>query len=253
MLTVISPAKRLDGVLNKEFEHSNPELLNHSKELISILKSFNPPQLQKLMKISPKLADLNSHRYADFSLKHTDKNSVQAIFYFKGDVYRGLESTTLPKDDIYFLNSHMRILSGLYGVLKPLDLMQAYRLEMGTKLSNKRGKDLYAFWGEIITEKINIALEESGNNVLINLASDEYFNSINTDNINGEIIKIIFKEYRDEKLKFITFNAKRARGLMTRYIAKNRINKKEDLLGFDYENYYFDHDNSTETEYWFIK
>ncbi len=253
MLAIISPAKRMDGTFRKEFDFSTPELINHTKELIEILKPLSAVQLQKLMKISPKLADLNFQRYAEFDLNHSPDNSVQSIFYFKGDVYRGLDVDTLDKDDITFLNKHLRILSGLYGLLKPLDLIHAYRLEMGTKLPNTRGKNLYEFWGDIITEKVNQALNNSGSSTLVNLASDEYFNAINTNKLDGETVKIVFKEFRDEKLKFITFNAKRARGLMTGYIAKNKINNKEDLMGFDYENYYFDHENSSENEYWFIR
>ena len=253
MLSIISPAKRLDGKAKLDFPYSPPPLLNHTKELIGILKSTNPAQLQKLMKISPKLADLNFQRFGEFDLEHNLDNSTQSIFFFKGDVYRGLEVDTLQKDEILFLNEHLRILSGLYGVLKPLAIIQAYRLEMGTNLINKRGKDLYDFWGDLITEQINQAIAKSESNILINLASDEYFKSIKTEKIDANIIKIVFKEFRDDKLKFITFNAKRARGLMVRYIAKNKINTPEELKGFDYENYYFDHEHSTENEYWFIR
>ena len=253
MLSIISPAKRLNGKAKQDFPYSPPPLLNHTMELIEILKSTNPAQLQKLMKISPKLADLNFQRFGEFDLEHNLDNSTQSIFFFKGDVYRGLEADTLQNDEIIFLNEHMSILSGLYGVLRPLDIIQAYRLEMGTKLANKRGKDLYDFWGDLITKQINQAIVKSGNKVLINLASDEYFKSIKTEKIDADIIKIIFKEFREDKLKFITFNAKRARGLMVRYIAKNKIINPKELMGFDYENYYFDHEHSTENEYWFIR
>lgn len=252
MLTIISPAKRMQ--LNKnEFDFTLPEHLIETKELIALLKSTNAAALQKLMKISPKLADLNFQRHSDFNMNHNTDNSSQAIFTYKGDVYRGLDINSLNEDTISFTNEHLRILTGLYGVLRPLDLIQPYRLEMGTKLANKKGKNLYEFWGNTITRSLNIALEKSGSNTLINLASDEYYNAIQKEDINGKIIKIVFKEYRDEKLKFITFNAKKARGLMTRYIMKNKINNIEELKGFDYENYYFDFENSTDNEFWFIR
>ena len=252
MLMILSPAKRMEIKQNK-FEYSIPAMLNKTKDLIKILKSTNSAQLQKLMKISPKLADLNFQRYGDFDLNHKIGNSSQAILSFKGDVYMGLQADSLNKEELKFANEHLRILSGLYGILNPNDIIQAYRLEMGTKLTNKKGKNLYEFWGNNVTNKINESLSKHDSKFLINLASEEYYKVLTPAKIKGEIIKIIFKEYRDEKLKFITFNAKKARGLMARYIIKNKLDNKEDIKGFDYENYYFDENNSTEQEYWFVR
>lgn len=249
---ILSPAKRM-GIKKNEFNYSIPSLLNKTKDLIRILKSLNSAQLQKLMSISPKLADLNFQRYADFDLNHNTDNSSQAILSFKGDVYMGLQADTLNSKDLQFANDHLRILSGLYGILHPNDIIQAYRLEMGTKLLNKKGKNLYEFWGNNITNNINKTLSEQENKVLINLASEEYYKVLTPSKIKGEIIKIVFKEYREDKLKFITFNAKKARGLIARFIIKNRIDNKEDIKGFDYENYYFDGEHSTENEYWFVR
>jgi len=252
MITILSPAKRME-IKNNDSDFTIPAFLERTKDLIHILKSKTQADLQQLMKISPKLAELNFQRNMDFSMEHNQINSTQAIFAFKGDVYVGLEADTLSKENILFSNKHLKFLSGLYGILSPLDLVQPYRLEMGSKLINKKGKNLYEFWGNDITTYLNEAIKKSSSKYLINLASEEYYKVIDPNKIEGEIIKIVFKEYRDEKLKFITFNAKKARGMMARYIIKNKINSPKDLIGFDYRGYYYDEENSTKNEYWFIK
>lgn len=249
---ILSPAKRME-IKQNSFEYSTPTLLNKTKDLIKILKTKNSSHFQKLMSISPKLADLNFQRYSDFDLNHTINNSSQSILSFKGDVYLGLQADTLNIEELQFANDHLRILSGLYGILRPNDLIQAYRLEMGTKLSNKKGKNLYDFWGNSITNSINESLSNHESKTLVNLASDEYYKVITPAKIKGDILKIVFKEFRDEKLKFITFNAKKARGLMAKYIIKNKLATKEDIKGFDYDNYYFNEEHSSENEYWFVR
>lgn len=252
MIAILSPAKRME-ISKNDFPFSTPHFLNETGKIINVLKSTNPPALQKLMKISPKLADLNFQRHLDFDLNHTKDNSTQAFFAYKGDVYRGLEADTLDKTDLEFGNQHIRIISGLYGLLNPLDLIQPYRLEMGTKLKTSEYDNLYKLWKEISTKKLNFDIKQSGSDILLNLASDEYYKAIEPKDINAQIIKVHFKEYKGEQLKFISFNGKKARGMMSKYIIKNKINDAESIKGFDYEGYYFVEEDSNENEYLFVK
>ena len=252
MISILSPAKRMEIVQN-DLNYTIPEFLELTGKLINELRAFNSAGLQKLMGISPKLADLNFERNQQFTAKHSKDNASQAILAFKGDVYIGLDASTLDKGDLDFAQQHLRILSGLYGILRPLDLIQPYRLEMGTKLKNPRGNNLYDFWKNILTEKLNQEIKQSGSNILINLASDEYYKVLDTKNLKADIVKIVFKEYKGDKLKFISFNAKKARGLMSRYIIKNRINDKESLKGFDFDGYFFEEDLSKKNKLWFIR
>ncbi|MCF6438344.1 peroxide stress protein YaaA [Pseudoalteromonas luteoviolacea] len=240
MITVISPAKNLDYDSSAPTKrHTLPELLTHSEALISVCRDLSPQEIGSLMKISDKLAGLNAARFADWSQPFTLENAKQAIFAFNGDVYTGLDATTLPEEVIDYTQQHLRILSGLYGVLKPLDLMQAYRLEMGTKLANTRGKNLYEFWGTVIAEKLNEALSESGSSQLINLASNEYFKAVDKKALNGEIITPIFKDCKNGQYKVISFYAKKARGMMARYIMEHSVKDIESLKAFDVAGYYF--------------
>jgi cytoplasmic iron level regulating protein YaaA (DUF328/UPF0246 family) len=249
MLIVISPAKTLDYQSPLATErYSQPELLKYSQQLIKECRTLTPDQIGSLMNISDKLAGLNAARFAEWNAKFTPENARPAILAFKGDVYTGLQAENFSEDDFSFAQSHLRMLSGLYGVLRPLDLMQPYRLEMGTKLKNKKGKDLYAFWGDIITENLNRALEEQGDNVLINLASDEYFKSINPNKLKATIIKANFLDQKSGQYKIISFYAKKARGLMSRFIIENRINKIDQLCQFDYDGYQFDKSASSDVE-----
>jgi cytoplasmic iron level regulating protein YaaA (DUF328/UPF0246 family) len=246
MLLVISPAKTLDfetAPITKEF--TQPEFLKESKKLISELKQLNPAEVSSLMKISDKLGTLNFLRFNDWKTPFNLNNSKQALLAFKGDVYTGIEADTFSNQDLKFAQKHLRILSGLYGVLKPLDLMQAYRLEMGTQFENKRGKDLYEFWGSRITEQINKDLKASKSKYLINLASNEYFKSLQAGDINAEIIVPVFKDFKNGKYKIISFYAKKARGLMSAYIIKNRLKNPEDIKAFDVDGYKFSKSESS--------
>ena len=245
MLIVISPAKTLDFETRPGIPtFTIPEFLDDSAELIDELRGFEPHRLSALMGISPKLADLNSNRYHNWSLPFTGDNAKQSVLAFKGDVYSGLDADNLNADDLQFAQAHLRILSGLYGVLKPLDLMQPYRLEMGTKLKNRRGKDLYDFWDGRINNTLNDELAGQDSPVLVNLASNEYFKSVQPERLNARIVTPTFKEARNGDYRFISFTAKKARGLMSRYIIRNRLSNPEDLRGFDLEGYSYNEELS---------
>lgn len=253
MITLLSPAKTLDFEKTDFQKHTNPRLLSDSKKLVRILKKKSSADLKKLMKISDKLADLNVSRYQAFSTPFNQENAKQSVLAFKGDVYTGLAVEDFDEKDLDFAQMHLRILSGLYGLLKPLDLMQPYRLEMGTKLENGDNKNLYEFWDKKITNLINKDLAESGGQAIINLASNEYFKSVKTAKLKGDLYNIDFKEDRDGKLKVIAFNAKKARGIMAREIIKNRITKPEDLKGLNIMGYIFNDELSTERSFLFVK
>lgn len=249
MLIVVSPAKTLDyesPLATEKF--TQPELIEYSKELIDVCRKLTPADVASLMKVSDKIADLNVGRFQEWSETFTTENSRQAIFAFKGDVYTGLEAETLSDADFEYAQKHLRMLSGLYGLLKPLDLMQPYRLEMGTKLANEKGSNLYQFWGNVITDKLNEAIAEQGDNVLINLASNEYFKAVKPKNLDAQLITPIFKDCKNGQYKVISFYAKKARGMMARYIIENRIESVADLTKFDTAGYYFVEEESTPTD-----
>ncbi|EGV52678.1 peroxide stress protein YaaA [Candidatus Endoriftia persephone] len=240
MLIVISPAKTLDYTTPPVTEHhSLPHFLDESQRLINILRNYSALDLAELMKLSMKLANLNFERYHEWHRDFTPKNAKQAALAMKGDVYTGLDAESMSQAGLDFAQQHLRILSGLYGVLRPLDLMQPYRLEMGTKLPNKNGKDLYAFWGSKITEAINQDLAEQGDDILINLASNEYFKSIKPQLLAGRIITPQFKEYKNGSYRMIGVYAKRARGVMSRYIIDNRLHDPQAIKQFDQDGYRF--------------
>lgn len=254
MLLVISPAKTLDFDTPPSTSiYSQPEFLDDSAELIDQLKTLSPSDVSTLMSISNKLGVLNSNRFIDWQLPFTSDNSKQALLSFKGDVYEGMDTTSLSQDDLTWANDHLRILSGLYGLLKPLDLIQPYRLEMGTKFSNERGKNLYEFWGNKITNKINQDLAEQKSPVLINLASNEYFKSVKTKQLNAAVITPVFKDWKNDKYKIISFYAKKARGMMSAYIIKNRLESPSDIKQFDTAGYAFSAEQSTESEWVFLR
>ncbi len=249
MLILISPAKTLDYQSPLATDrHTQPELLSYSRQLISEARKLSAAQIASLMSISDKLASLNAMRFHDWSPEFTAQNARQAILAFKGDVYTGLQAETFSEEDFDFAQRHLRMLSGLYGVLRPLDLMQPYRLEMGIKLENKKGHDLYSFWGETITKKLNEALAEQGDDIVINLASDEYFKSVKPAKLKASIIKPVFLDEKNGKFKVISFYAKKARGLMSRYIIENRLTKPEQLTAFNSEGYFFDEAGSNAHE-----
>ena len=240
MLIVISPAKTLDfETPSKTRTFTLPPFLDDSAELIDQLRGMAPQELGNLMGISPKLADLNAHRYHAWSLPFTSRNAKQAALAFKGDVYTGLDADTLSVAELKYAQKHLRILSGLYGVLRPLDLMQPYRLEMGTKLKTDRGGDLYAFWNGRINAALATALKKQQDNILVNLASNEYFKSVKAAELDARIVAPVFKERKNGEYKLISFFAKKARGLMSRYIIRNRIDAPEDLKDFDLEGYQY--------------
>jgi uncharacterized protein len=252
MLIVLSPAKTLDYATPATADtHSMPEFIEQSAELIQSLKTLSPAQAASLMRISDALALLNVTRYASWSRKFTKKNAKQAILAFNGDVYEGLDASSFTTKQFEYGQSHIRILSGLYGVLRPLDMMQPYRLEMGTRLANSRGKDLYAFWDGLVTESLNNTLASRRSRVLVNLASEEYFKVIKPKLLNAEIITPMFEDWKNGKYKVISFYAKRARGLMARYAAVKGITQVEKLKAFDAEGYAFDSDASTEHRWLF--
>lgn len=254
MLAVISPAKRLDfKSAATTAKHSLPDFLPDSKQLIKVLRGKSPEEIAKLMHLSTELADLNYNRYGEWKTPFTPDNAKQAALAFKGDVYLGLDATTLNDRDWAWAQKHLRILSGLYGLLKPLDLIQAYRLEMGTKLANPKGNDLYAFWGKRLTRALNEAIAEQRQPVLINLASAEYFEAIDENAIDARIITPVFKDLKNGQYKFLSFYAKKARGLMARYIIENRVSTLKGLKDFDVAGYYFSESQSRGDNWVFLR
>ncbi len=249
MLIVISPAKTLDfetAPVTKTC--TQPDFLDDSQVLIEQLKELSPPEVSRLMSISDKLGDLNFGRYLDWQQPFTKDNAKQAVLAFKGDVYTGLNAESFSSADFKFAQKHLRILSGLYGVLRPLDLMQPYRLEMGTKLANERGDNLYQFWGTQLTDELNKQLKKTKSDVLLNLASNEYFKAVQAKNITANVVAPAFKDYKNGKYKIISFFAKKARGLMAAYIIENKITDTADMLKFDIDGYRYDPKLSTDVE-----
>ncbi len=254
MITVISPAKSLDFESpSATKQYSQPEFLAQSQQLIDQLQVLEPKDIASLMKLSDKLAALNFDRFQSFKTPFTQDNAKQAGFAFRGDVYQGLDFDSLSKNDFEFAQNHLRILSGLYGLLKPLDLMQAYRLEMGTKFENNAGKNLYDFWGLTINQKIDELLAEQSSSTLINLASNEYFKAVKAKLLNHTVITPVFKDFKSGKYKIVSFYAKKARGLMARYIIENKIEQPEKIKKFNVAGYYFDEASSTDTDWVFLR
>ncbi|MBL4682377.1 MAG: peroxide stress protein YaaA [Pseudomonadales bacterium] len=254
MLTVISPAKTLDFITAPSTsKFSNPQHLDRSSQLIEIMRDKSAKQLSKLMHISPNLAELNTQRFADWKPPFTPANSKQAILAFKGDVYLGLEADKYSPQDFNFAQKNLRILSGLYGLLKPLDLIQAYRLEMGIKLKNPKVNDLYTFWTEEITQCLTDELNTHRSKSLINLASIEYFKAIDPSKLPGKLITPIFKDYSNGTYKILSFYAKKARGHMATFIIKNRITSSEQLRGFDVDGYAYNELLSSDNEWVFTR
>lgn len=254
MLVLISPAKTLDfdnPPITNTFTQAS--LLKQSQELIDVCRELTPMDIASLMKVGDNIAGLNAARFADWQPPFTLKNAKQAIFAFRGDVYTGFDADNLSKAQIEASQKHLRILSGLYGLLKPLDLIQPYRLEMGTKLVNPQGSNLYAFWGETITEEVNKALREQGDDIIVNLASNEYFKSVKIKQLAGKLITPVFKDCKNGNFKVISFYAKKARGLMARYIVDTQPKSTEQLIQFDLEGYYYSEEQSTPTEPVFLR
>lgn len=253
MKIVVSPAKSLDysTALPTE-QYSTPVFLKEAAHINASLKEQSPKQLSELMHISDKLADLNWQRNQDFTTPFTPENARPAMYAFNGDVYTGLDAYTIPEDKLDTLQNTLRILSGLYGILKPLDLMQPYRLEMGTKFPVDDAKDLYAFWKEKVTAQLNSELEDE--ELFVNLASNEYFGAVDTKALKVPVITPVFKDWKNDKLKVISFYAKKARGSMVRYIIDTNAQTLDDLKGFDYDGYKFSEEHSKKkNEFVFIR
>jgi cytoplasmic iron level regulating protein YaaA (DUF328/UPF0246 family) len=254
MLVVVSPAKNLDYQTPVPVsDYSMPSLLNHIDDLVATCKTLTPADLSQLMGISDKLALLNAERFAQFHTPFTPDNARQAMYAFNGDVYTGLDAHTLTAEDVAFAQGHLRILSGLYGILKPLDLMQPYRLEMGTKLATQSGKNLYEYWGTTITNALNEALAEQASQTLVNLASTEYFSAVKPANLQAQVLTPVFKDEKNGKVKIISFYAKKARGLMARYIIQNRVTTPADLANFAEDGYRYAPEQSDDKTLTFVR
>ena len=250
MLIVISPAKKLDYSSPIEAPMlSQPALLDHAQELSQGLKALAPQDVSSLMSLSDKLGALNYERFQEWQTPFNPDNARAAVLAFKGDVYQGLDADSMSADDLHWAQEHLRILSGLYGVLRPLDLMQAYRLEMGTKFANPRGADLYQFWGDIITAELTTVQTS----VLVNLASNEYFKSVHKKDIAARIVTPVFMDKKDDKYKIISFYAKKARGLMSRYIIQNRITDVDKIKQFDTDGYKYNAALSEQDQFVFVR
>ena len=241
MLFLLSPAKSLDfDTPTGDLPHTQPLFVPQAAQLIDLLREKSPQQIASLMSLSDTLAGLNVARYAAWRPKFTAKNARPAVLAFNGDVYGGLDARSLPADGLKWLQEHLCILSGLYGVLRPLDYMQPYRLEMGTRLANAQGKDLYQFWGSKISNYLNARLQRDLSPVVVNLASQEYFKSVDLKALKARVVECVFQDYRDGQYKVVSFYAKRARGLMARFAAVHRVLTPRQLEGFDAEGYTFD-------------
>lgn len=249
MIIVLSPAKTLDyDSKSATRRHTQPRFLDDSDALIKQLRPLSPADLSGLMGISDALGVLNYDRYQQWQAPFTTANARQAVLAFKGDVYTGLQAESFSADDFKFAQQHLRILSGLYGLLRPLDLMQAYRLEMGTRFENDRGKDLYAFWGDKLTDELNglLAKKEAGG-TLLNLASNEYFKAVKKKNLEADIISPAFKDYKNGDYKIISFFAKQARGMMARWVIENRVTRPAELKKFKADGYKYNKELSTDS------
>ena len=252
MLTLLSPAKTLD------FEtppvtphHTTPDFLDDSASLIDVLRHYSPDDISALMKLSPALSELNVARYHDWSLPYPDGAAKAAVLAFKGDVYTGLDADHMSVADLDYAQDNLRILSGLYGLLRPLDLILPYRLEMGTKLGNPKGKDLYAFWGERLTQALNDVIEAGAHSHVVNLASNEYFKAVKPKKLKAPLVTPVFKDEKNGQYKIISFYAKKARGMMAAYQIRERISDVHDLKAFDVAGYRFNEEESGDAEWVF--
>lgn len=250
---IISPAKKLNA--GKKYKDIKTEIRfsNQAKALVNILKKYKAQKLSSLMNISQKLGELNYERYLKWAYPFNSDEAGSALLMFQGDVYLGMQANTFTDEDIDFSQKHLRILSGLYGVLRPLDEILPYRLEMGTKLKVRKAENLYQYWGDKIHNAIKEDLKVQGDNILVNLASNEYFKSVKAKKLKAKIITPSFKEHKEGKYQMVTFFAKKARGMMCHYIVKNKLTDPEDLKGFDYDQYSFNHELSDETNFVFTR
>ena len=249
MLVVVSPAKKLNMSLVQGLNVSEPYFKKNVDELVNVVRDLSLKELEKLMDISTNLAELNKKRFNEFG----NQQKKAAAFAFAGDTYKGLSVENLEKNDLEFAQKHLRIISGLYGLLRPLDEIEPYRLEMGSKLKGKHGSSLYEYWGNKISENLNQHAKTIGSEILVNCASNEYFNAINTNNLSLKVITPVFMESKNGKEKIISFYAKNARGAMARFIIQNRLHSEEDLKKFDLDGYVYNPENSSEGKLVFIR
>ena len=254
MITLVSPAKKLDfSNSNILSQFSQCDFLKNSQILIDETKKMSISELKNLMKISDKLAETNRARFNQWSIPFTKENAKQAILSFKGDTYVGLNAETFSNKDFEYAQDHFRILSGLYGILRPLDLIQPYRLEMGTKLENPNGSDLYGFWSDQIAKKLNNTLKDHASKVILNCSSVEYFKSVDNNTLDATIVSPVFKDVKNGQAKIISFFAKKARGMMARFIIQNRIDKVDDIIKFNDAGYTYQPKESTPNNPLFIR
>lgn len=254
MLVVISPAKTLDfDTPDASVKTSRPRMLNASQELVEELRAYSGKDLQKLMGISEKLGELNAERYLQWHVPFNKNNAKSALFAFKGDVYLGLDAQQFDLPDLEFAQQHLRILSGLYGLLRPLDLIQPYRLEMGTSLATSLGSNLYQFWGERLTKAVTKDLKALQGETLVNLASNEYFSVLKNVSVSANVVTPIFKDYKNGKYKVISFFAKKARGILTAHIIKNRITNIDDIKKARLDGYRFSAQESDDKQWVFLR
>ena len=254
MLIVISPAKTLDYETLLPIQRSSqPALLQDSQELIDDLKKLSPPDITRLMQVSENLAIRNYERFQAWARPFNVKNARQALLAFKGDVYTGMNAYSFSNEDFAFAQDHLRMVSGLYGLLRPLDLIQPYRLEMGTRLATARGDDLYAFWGDRITRELNKQIKTTGSKYVINLASHEYFKAVKPAELSAPVITPAFKDWRNGTYKIISIFAKKMRGVMSAYIIQNKLKNVNDIKKFDMGGYSYDAGLSTDMEWVFTR
>ncbi len=254
MIVLLSPAKSLDETpSSRGLPYSQPQMLEESEKLIVSARRLSRKKISALMNVSPKIAQLNWERYQAFSTPFTTENAKQAALIFAGDTYRGFEAGTLLEEDLAYAQEHVVILSGLYGVLRPLDLMQPYRLEMGTALSTRRGRTLYKFWGDRITRQLDSMLEGHASPLLLNCASNEYFSAVQTKKLSAPVVNCHFREDRGGTLKVISFSAKRARGMMARHVTRNRVEDLDGVRAFAEAGYSFRPDLSDDSNITFVR
>lgn len=253
MLVLLSPAKKLNENHPVKENFTIPQFVDDAEKLINNLKKYTPKKLSKLMSLSDALSELNVGRYQNWQKEHLEKNAKTAGLIFDGEVYTGLDAKSFTKKEMEYAQNNLRILSGLYGLLKPLDLVHPYRLEMGTKLKVGRKNNLYEFWGDKIVDEVNLLLENQKEQTLVNLASNEYFKAVNKNKLQGNIITPVFKDFNNGKYKAVMVYAKKARGMMANYIITNKIEKVEDLKGFDIAGYCFNAAASTDKELVFLR